>query len=47
MATSVVVGAALWPDARDAYAILAAQDQPEQLADIQINSALRNNQALI
>ena len=47
MATSVVVGAALWPHARDAYAILAAQDQPEQLADIQINSALRNNQALI
>jgi hypothetical protein len=47
MATSVAVGAALWPHARDAFAILAAQDQPEQLADIQINSALRNNQALI
>ena len=47
MATSVAVGAALWPHARDAFAILAAQDQPEQLADIQINSALRNNQKIV
>ena len=41
------MGAALWPHARDAGAILAAQDDPAQLADVQINSALRNNQALI
>ena len=47
MAASVAAGAALWPHARDAFAILAAQDQPEQLADIQVNSALRNNQAVI
>ena len=34
----------LWPHARDAGAILAAQDDPAGLADLQINSALRNNQ---
>src|SRR4051812_28191285 len=33
----------LWPQARGAWAILAAQDDPPQLADLQINSALRNN----
>ncbi|MFL6790643.1 MAG: hypothetical protein ACJ8EE_05685 [Bradyrhizobium sp.] len=47
MAISAAVGAALWPNARDAFAILAAQDEPAQLADITINSVLRNNQALI
>jgi hypothetical protein len=47
MAVSVAVGAALWPHARDAFAMLAAQDEPAQLADVQIGSALRNNQALI
>jgi hypothetical protein len=41
------VGAALWPHARDAFAVLAAQDEPAQLADIGISSALRNHQALI
>ena len=35
----------LWPHARDAGAMLAAQDDPAQLADLEINSALRNNQA--
>jgi hypothetical protein len=33
----------LWPHARDGWAILAAQDDPPQLADLQINSALRNS----
>lgn len=47
MAASVAVGAALWPHARDAYALLAARDEPEQLADLQVNSVLRNNRALI
>ena len=37
----------LWPHARDAGAILAAQDDPAELSDIQINSALLNDQALI
>jgi hypothetical protein len=39
--------ALLWPHARDAYAILAARDDPSELADLQLNSALRNNRALI
>jgi hypothetical protein len=47
VAVSVAVGAAMWPHARDAAAILMAQDEPAQLADIQVDVALRNNQALI
>jgi hypothetical protein len=47
MALSATVGAALWPHARDAGAILAAQDEPAKLADLQLNSALRNNPALV
>jgi hypothetical protein len=47
MAASVAVGAALWPHARDAYAVLAAQDDPAELSGIRLNSALRNNPALI
>src|SRR3979409_1388549 len=39
--------AALWPHARDAGAILLAQDDPAELSDTQLNSALRNNQAII
>ena len=42
-----VACALLWPHARDAGAILAAQDDPVELADIQLDSALRNNQAVI
>ena len=47
LALSVAVCAALWPHAREAGAILAAQDDPAALSDIHINSALRSNQALI
>ena len=47
MALSVAVCAALWPHARDAGAILAAQDDPAALSDIRISSALRSNQALV
>ena len=47
MALSVAVCAALWPHARDAGTVLAAQDDPAALSDIQINSALRSNQALV
>src|SRR5664279_778372 len=36
-----------WPHARDAGAILAAQDDPAGLSDLQLNSALRNNFAVI
>ena len=39
--------ALLWPHARDAGAILAAQDDPAELSDLQLNSALRNNAAAV
>jgi hypothetical protein len=47
MALCAVAVALLWPHARDAARVLAAQDDPAELADIQLNSALRNNQAAI
>ncbi|MGB9117321.1 hypothetical protein [Bradyrhizobium sp.] len=50
LAAMTVSGAALavlWPHARDAGAVLAAQDDPAQLSDIQINTALRNSQKVI
>ena len=47
MALSAVACAALWPHARDAGAILAAQNDPAELSDLQLNSALRNNRAVI
>jgi len=47
MALSVAVGVTLWPHARDAGAILVAQDEPARLADLQLNSALRNNAGLV
>lgn len=47
MAASVAVGAALWTHARDAYAVLAAQDDPAELSGLQVNFALRNNPNVI
>ena len=47
MAASVAMAAALWPNARDAWAVLAAQDDPAELSSLQVNSALRNDQNLI
>jgi hypothetical protein len=47
VAFSAAAGAALWPHARESAAILVAQDDPGQLSDLQINSALRNNQSLV
>jgi hypothetical protein len=47
MAGCAVVCALLWPHARDAGAILAAQDDPAQLSDILTNSALRNSPDII
>src|ERR1700678_1736044 len=47
MGGSVAVCAALWPHARDAGTILAAQNDPAELSDLQLNSALRNNRAVI
>ena len=39
--------ALLWPHARDAGRVLAAQDDPAELSDLQLNSALRNNPAVV
>lgn len=47
MAVCAVACALLWPHAREAFAILAAQDDPADLSDLQLNSALRNNRAVI
>ncbi|MFB9264409.1 hypothetical protein ACFFWD_14705 [Bradyrhizobium erythrophlei] len=47
MAASVAMGVAVWPHARDAGIWLAAQDDPAALADVRVNSALRNNTTLI
>lgn len=47
VATSVAVGAALWPHARGAVAVLAAQDDPAALSDVQLDFALRNKPAAI
>ncbi|TKW75442.1 MAG: hypothetical protein DI543_22640, partial [Bradyrhizobium icense] len=47
MVVSAAVGAMLWPNARDALAVLTVQDDPAALADLQLNSALRNNPGLI
>src|ERR1700722_13460905 len=46
LAAMTVSGAALaglWPHAREAGAILAAQDDPAELSDLQVSSALRNS----
>src|ERR1700730_7235081 len=37
----------LWPHASDAGRILAAQDDPAALSDLQLDSALRNDAALL
>src|SRR4249920_2541429 len=50
LAVMMVSGAALavlWPHARDGFAVLAAQDDPVQLSDARLNSALRNGQIAI
>ncbi len=44
---SAAVFFALWPHARDAGLTLAAQNDPAELADLQLNSALRKNRATI
>jgi hypothetical protein len=44
---SAVACVALWPHARYAGAVLAAQDDPAALSDIQLNSVLKKNRAVI
>jgi hypothetical protein len=47
VAVCAVACALLWPRARDSGAVLAAQDDPAELSDLRLDSALRNNQAVI
>jgi hypothetical protein len=47
VAVSAAVFSALWPHAREAGKILARQDDPAALSDLELNSALRNNQNLV
>ena len=47
LAAFAVAGALLWPHAREAGAILAAQDDPADLAELQLSSALRNNADIV
>src|SRR5438045_1316935 len=47
MAATAAVGAALLPQACDAWAVLAPQEDPAALSTVQVNSALRNNPRLV
>src|SRR5260370_5498079 len=47
MTVSGISLAVLWPHARDAGAILAAQDDPAGLSDLPLPSALQNDQSVI
>src|SRR5215469_11016543 len=47
VAVTCALGAAVWPHARDASLLLAAQDDPAVLAETKVSSALRNNQKMI
>ena len=47
MVISAAMAATLWPNARDAWAMLAARDDPAELSSLQLSSALRNNPGLI
>ena len=47
MTVSGAALAGIWPHARQAGAILAAQDDPAELSDLQVSSALRNNQNIV
>jgi hypothetical protein len=47
VAVSAAVFCALWPHAREAGEIFAMQDDPAALSDLELGSALRNNQNLL
>src|ERR1700743_3744200 len=47
VAVSAATLAFTWPHARDSAAILAAQDDPVELSDLQINSAMQDNRSLV
>jgi ATP-dependent protease HslVU (ClpYQ) peptidase subunit len=47
IAASAAVCAAVWPHARDAGAVVLAQDDPVELSDARINAVLQKNQAVV
>jgi hypothetical protein len=47
LAITVAIGAAMWPHVHHAGSVLAAQDDPVRLADLQLDQALRQDQAAI
>jgi hypothetical protein len=47
MAVCAIACALLWPRAHEAGSTLAAQDDPVALSDLEVNSALRNNRAIL
>jgi len=47
LAFTAAIGAAMWPHAYHAGAVLAAQDEPAELSDLQIASALQDDAARI
>ena len=47
MAASAVALAMLLTQARDAFGLLAAQNDPAELADVRVNSVLRNSQKIV
>lgn len=47
MAVCTVACTLLWPHARNSAAILAAQDDPAELSDLQIDAVLRNNDSIV
>jgi hypothetical protein len=47
LAITVAIGAAMWPHVHHAGSVLAAQDDPVRLADLQLDQALQQDQAAI
>jgi hypothetical protein len=47
VAACAIACVVLWPHARQAGSVLAVQDDPAELADIEVNSALQNNRTLV
>ncbi len=47
MTASAAALAVVWPHAREAGAMLAAQDDPAELSDLQVGSALRKSQNMV
>lgn len=47
VAVCAVLLALIWPHAREAGALLAAQDDPAELSELKLNSVLRNRQGVL